>query len=84
MRRLADLYYDPSDASGSGSALASLTAAAAQIGSAVIIANAKNPTQVYPPLSTRPPYTVQSSSSNLALIAVVVVGVIVGAIYVMR
>jgi hypothetical protein len=76
---LFDFYDDSSgDDSGGGSALASITAAAASLGSAYILSQ-RQPQQVQVPQTTIPAYGASASltgGSNIFLIGAVFVGAI--------
>jgi hypothetical protein len=80
MRRLAALSYvedDSSDSSGSGAALASISAAAATLGSAYILSQSPN-NSVNVPTRTIPAYganTTGGGSMLLVVVAVIVIGV---------
>jgi hypothetical protein len=80
LRRLAALSYvsdDYSDSSGSGSALDSITAAAATLGSAYILSQSPN-NSVNVPTRTIPAYgsaTAGGGGTILIIVAVIVIGI---------
>jgi hypothetical protein len=79
LRYMGELSYSSSDNAGSGSALSSLTASAASIGTAAI-ASQLNPSQLSspPPTTTRPAAPVATTASSTPLVlGVLLVGALV-------
>lgn len=79
MRRLAALSYvdDDYDSSGSGAALASISAAAATLGSAYILSKSPN-NGVIVPTRTIPAYGAATSGGSMLIVVVLVIALGIG------